>query len=76
MLVCPAGLRKRLGQLRPHPIGGYEWECSECHYHFSGHLCHATGIIATKDEYVDSGEHPVDHGLLLAEGDVFAAVGA
>ncbi len=67
-----ARLRVAVEGLRLHPIGGYEWECDECHSHFVNRPCHITGIVARRDAEVDSTEAPSDHDSLLDRAAVLA----
>jgi hypothetical protein len=67
-------LRAAIEALRVHGIAGYEWECSECHYHFVNQPCLVTGKLADADGEFDSAEAPCDHGALLDRGAVLRVI--
>ncbi len=59
-------LRKAIEQLTGHDIGGYEWECYSCHYHFSGHACDVCHIDPVKgDGEFDARGRPSGHDDLV-----------
>jgi hypothetical protein len=69
-----AAARAAIEALRVHDIGGHDWECYECHYHFINSPCHLTGKVADADGEFDSTETPCDHGALLDRGAVLAVL--
>lgn len=69
-----AAARAAVEGLPVHVIGGYEWDCDNCHYHFTGHPCHITGVVADKDGEVDATEQPTSHRDLVNRDNLRAAL--
>jgi hypothetical protein len=66
-------------RLRVHSIGGYEWECDECHFHYypAGEACAVCGARPAEDGgYHDSTGQEVDHTDLISRQDHNAALAA
>ena len=65
-----ARLREEVRGLRVHSIHGFEWECSECHYHFPKTKCPQHGL--TEEGEFDWTGAPANHDTLLFQPNVLA----
>lgn len=75
--MSDVAIRLAVEALPVHTIGGYEWECYECHYHFANHPCHiAEHGTPAHDQEVSSDGQPSQHDRLVDLDQVLAIVQA